>query len=159
MHTITNDKITTRKDKWGAQAIKRTYLCQWQSTQGYTQQWCTEEDLLHPYNILLEHNLLLITQYQNTKRTQKATKHTWTTSNTPKQKTQNIFTPLYKLPTSKHPCKNATRIRTSPLTDQPSKHKPWNPTYMTQMEIIWPPSPRIDNNGYGTNSPTTTPHN
>ena len=63
IHTIVNEKITTRKDKWGAQATKRTYLCQWQHTQGITQEWRTDKELLHPDNILLEHNLLLISQY------------------------------------------------------------------------------------------------
>ena len=52
---------------------KKTYLCQWQTTQGNTHQWCTKEDLPNPNNILLDHNLLLIAQYQNITREQEAT--------------------------------------------------------------------------------------
>ena len=67
IHNIIQDKTTIRKDKWGAQAIKRSYLCQWRTHNETTQQWRTEENLLHPDNILLDHNLLLITQYHKTK--------------------------------------------------------------------------------------------
>ena len=79
IHIITKVKTITMKDKWGVQAIKRTYLCQWQSTQGTTQQWRSEEGLLHPDNTLLKHNLLLITQHDRKileqKTTQQYTKH------------------------------------------------------------------------------------
>jgi hypothetical protein len=37
-------------------------------------QWHKEEDLLHPDNILLDHNLLTITQYHNTLLEQKMAK-------------------------------------------------------------------------------------
>ena len=59
-------KLNTRKDKWGAHPIKRMYLCQWQLPQGTSQQWCKEEELIHPDNILLEHNTLRIAQYHHT---------------------------------------------------------------------------------------------
>ena len=74
IHKIIKKKITTRKDKWGAQAINKAYLCQWQNTDITTQQWRKEEDLLHPDNILLDHNLLTITQYHNTMLEHKMTK-------------------------------------------------------------------------------------
>lgn len=67
---IINGKTTAQKDKWGAQAVKISYLCQWQTASGPTQQCRTKEDLLHPDNILLDHNLLLIAQYHT-----KALKH------------------------------------------------------------------------------------
>ena len=73
IHTIIKENTTTKQDKRGAQAIKRTYLCQWQTTHGKTQQCRTEENLLHPDNILLDHNLLLIIQYYKTIMTQIAT--------------------------------------------------------------------------------------
>ena len=73
IHKIINEKITTRKDKWGAQATKKTYLCQWQTTNSTTHQWRTEEDLLHPDNIFLNHNLLAITQYHTANITQNTT--------------------------------------------------------------------------------------
>jgi hypothetical protein len=66
IHKIIKEKTTTRKDKWGAQAINKSYLCLWQNTNNTIQQWRNEEDLLHPDNILFDHNLLTITQYNNT---------------------------------------------------------------------------------------------
>jgi hypothetical protein len=66
IHKIIKEKTTTRKDKWGAQAINKSYLCLWQNSNNTIQQWRNEEDLLHPDNILLDHNLLTITQYNNT---------------------------------------------------------------------------------------------
>jgi hypothetical protein len=53
IQTIIKDKTNTRKDKWGAQAINRMYLCQWQLPLGVTQQWRKKKELLHPDNILL----------------------------------------------------------------------------------------------------------
>ena len=37
--------------------------CQWQVLQGKIQQWRKMDELVHPDNILLEHNILRITQY------------------------------------------------------------------------------------------------
>lgn len=61
IQAIIKDKINTKKDKWGAQSITKSYLCQWPLSQGTTQQWRKEEELLHPNNISLEHNLYCIT--------------------------------------------------------------------------------------------------
>ena len=56
---------------------------------GITQQWRTEEDLLHLDNNLLDHNLLLMTQYHMETLKQKTTQayatylnHTQTKDNT-----------------------------------------------------------------------------
>ena len=57
----------------GCSSYHKSHLCQWQLPQGTTQQWCKEEELLHPDNISLEHNILCITQYHNTQRTQRTT--------------------------------------------------------------------------------------
>ena len=65
IHKIIKEKNVTRKDKWGAQAINKSYLCQWKTTTNITQQWRKKEDLLHPDNILIDHNLLVIAQYHN----------------------------------------------------------------------------------------------
>ena len=37
--------------------------CQWQVLQGKIQQWRKMDELVHPDNILLEHNILRIKQY------------------------------------------------------------------------------------------------
>ena len=74
IHKIIKEKTTTRKDKWGAQAINKSYLCLWQNANTIIQQWRNEEDLLHPDNILFDHNLLTITQYNNTLLEQATTK-------------------------------------------------------------------------------------
>ena len=81
IHTITQDKTSIRKNKWGPQAITKQYLCQWQTPQGSTLQWRKEEDLLHPDNILLDHNLLHITQFHNKAKEQLAIQE-YTTHNT-----------------------------------------------------------------------------
>ncbi len=74
IHKIIKEKSTTRKDKWGAHAINKSYLCQWQHSDNTTHQWRNEEDLLHPDNILLDHNLLTITQFHNQLLKQKIAK-------------------------------------------------------------------------------------
>jgi hypothetical protein len=73
IQTIIKDKTSTRKDKWGVQAINWMYLCQWQLPLGTTQQCRKEEELLNPDNILLEHNTLRITQYHNAQVRHKTT--------------------------------------------------------------------------------------
>ena len=74
IHKIIKDKTTFRKDKWGAQAKTKSYLCQWQDIHTTTHQWRKEEALLHLDNILLEHNLLTITQYHDSITKQQAAK-------------------------------------------------------------------------------------
>ena len=73
IYEIMDIKITNRKGKWGAQTTKRKYQCQWLTPHGITQQRRQEDDLLHPDNILFEHNLLLTTRYHTTTHKQKAT--------------------------------------------------------------------------------------
>lgn len=68
IQAITNEKPNTKKNKWGAQAITKSYLCKWQLSQDTAQQWRKEEELLHPDNISLEHNIFCITQYHKTQR-------------------------------------------------------------------------------------------
>jgi ribonuclease HI len=95
IHKIIKEKTTTRKDKGGAQAIKKTYLCQWQTTNNTTHQWRTEEDLLHPDNIFLTHNLLTITQYHTATTTQNTTNtYTKYLTNTQTNDTKFIHPPL-----------------------------------------------------------------
>ena len=54
-----------------SEAIQKMYLCQWQLPQGTTQQWRKEEELLDRDSILLEHNILCMTQYHKKQTKQK----------------------------------------------------------------------------------------
>ena len=56
IHLIIDTKTTSHEDKWGAQAIKKSYLCQ-RNTTPITAKWVGGSQLLHTYNITLDHNL------------------------------------------------------------------------------------------------------
>jgi hypothetical protein len=133
IHAITKEKTSIRKDKWGAQAITKQYLCQWQNPQGPTLQWRKEADLLHLDNILLDHNLLRITQFHNTTTTQLAIQKYATHTTHTQTKDKRYVRPPSTSPTYKPIYKNVTRTKTSSVTNPPYKYTTLNPTYMTKM--------------------------
>ena len=62
IHMITGTKSTSLNYNWGAQAIKKSYLCQWTTTP-ITMKWVGESQLLHTNNITLNYNLFLLHKF------------------------------------------------------------------------------------------------